>query len=274
MQRTGFDRPGQLRYRMDVAKTETDRPTPETPLSALAPYGSSTGALRGGFRDALGMPAFVLGASYLGFGSLVRESGFSLPMGLFSTLTGWALPGQVLLMEMLSLNSALFAICLAVALTNMRLLPMTVTMVPMLRSPGRPGWQYYLAATMVAVTAWVFTMRRAPSLPAQERMPYFVGFALTVWAASMIGTLAGFLLSASVPGVVSLGLVFLNPIYFLLMFAGDLANRAKVMAMIFGALAGPSLFYLDGDWSLLIAGLGGGTLAWLIDRMLKKRRPA
>lgn len=269
--RRGSTGPDNCAIAWGVARPDTLPPSAGDAQQTLRPYGSRHKARLGGARDAFGMPAFVLGASYLGFGSLVRESGFSLSMGLFSTLTGWALPGQVLLMEMLSLGSAVFAICVAVALTNMRLLPMTVTMMPMMRAPNRPRWHYYLSATMVAVTAWVFTMRRAPSLPPDERMSYFTGFALTVWAASFTGTIIGYLLSASVPAVVSLGLVFLNPIYFMLMFAGDLGNRAKVLAMVIGALAGPSLFYLDGDWSLLMAGLGGGTLAYGIDKALKRR---
>ena len=51
-------------------------------------------------KEAAGMPALVLGASYIGFGSLVRESGIGLGLGLFSTLSAWALPGQVALIEL------------------------------------------------------------------------------------------------------------------------------------------------------------------------------
>jgi len=251
-------------------------PDPSSDRSAAAetqyrPYGSGARAFRGGGVDALGLPALVLGASYLGFGSLVRESGYSLTLGLFSTMTGWALPGQVVLIELMALGSSLFAICLAVAMTNMRLLPMAVTLTPVLRVPGRPGWRYYLAAHFCAVTVWVFTMRRAPTLPVEERLSYFLGFAVTIWGASMLGTALGYLLSATVPMQVALGLVFLNPIYFMLMFMGDLGQRSRVLALLIGVVAGPLLFQLDADWGLMIAGLGAGTLGFYLDRWLPQK---
>jgi predicted branched-subunit amino acid permease len=62
-------------------------------------YASPRAAFRGGARDMLGAPMLVLGASYVGFGSLVRASGLDLPVGLLSTLTGWALPSQMVLIE-------------------------------------------------------------------------------------------------------------------------------------------------------------------------------
>ena len=52
-------------------------------------------AARQGAREAFGVPAIVLGASFLGFGALVREAGLSPWHGLLSTALGWALPGQV-----------------------------------------------------------------------------------------------------------------------------------------------------------------------------------
>jgi predicted branched-subunit amino acid permease len=252
-----------------VSDSSSDRPAAAE--TQYRPYGSGARAFRGGAIDALGLPALVLGASYLGFGSLVRESGYSLTLGLFSTMTGWALPGQVVLIELMALGSSLFAICLAVAMTNMRLLPMAVTLTPMLRVPGRPGWRYYLAAHFCAVTVWVFTMRRAPSLPMEERLSYFLGFAVTIWGASMVGTATGYLLSATVPMQVSLGLVFLNPIYFMLMFMGDLGQRSRVLALLIGLAAGPLLFQVDADWGLMIAGLGAGTLGFYLDRWLPRK---
>ena len=77
-------------------------------------------------REALGLPGLVLFASYVGFGSLVRESGLGLPEGLVSTATGWALPGQVALVELYAVGASVVTIALAAALTNTRLMPMVV----------------------------------------------------------------------------------------------------------------------------------------------------
>jgi hypothetical protein len=44
-------------------------------LDRIGAFGSKQAAFRGGARLSLGVPVLALGASYLGFGALVRESG-------------------------------------------------------------------------------------------------------------------------------------------------------------------------------------------------------
>jgi predicted branched-subunit amino acid permease len=234
-------------------------------------YGSRRAAVRGGARDALGVPSIVLGASFVGFGALVREAGLTVWHGLFSSATAWALPGQVALVELYSVGASVLAVALAVALTNARLLPMTIALMPLLRARGRPRWQYYLAANWIAVTGWAAQMRKAPHLPEEERLSYFGGFAALLWTATLFGTAAGFLLAESVPPSVSLGLVFLNPIYFMLVFASEWRQRSRALALAFGAVTGPLLHLVSPDWGLLLTGLLAGTLAFALDRLLAAR---
>lgn len=217
------------------------------------------------------MPSIVLGASYIGFGSLVRESGLGVWLGLFSTLSAWALPGQVALVELHGVGASLVVISLAVALTNARLMPMTITLMPLIHDPAVPRWRYYVYSHFVAVTAWAFSMRRCPEMPRDVRLPYFIGFASVLWAASLIGTAVGFLLADAVPQEITLGLVFLNPIYFMLILATDLRHRARVLALGLGAVLGPALHTVSHDWGLMLTGLIAGTVAFGADRILAVR---
>ena len=247
----------------------TQRSSDDTqPPSFAAPRN----ALFGGSRDAMGTPAIVLFASYVGFGSLVRESDLTIFHALFSTITGWALPGQIVLVELYGVGASILAISLAVALTNARLLPMTVVLMPLLRGPETPRWRYYLAAHVIAVTGWVQAMQRCPDLPPDQRLSYFVGYSGSIWIMTMIGTATGFLVSGMVPEPVSLGLVFLNTIYFLLIFTADLRQRARVFALAAGAVLGPLLHLATPDWGLLLTGLIGGSIAYYGDRLLGVRR--
>ena len=217
-------------------------------------------------REALGAPAIVLAASYLGFGSLVRASDLSLATGLVSTATAWALPGQVAAVELYAIGAPLVTVALAVALVNARLLPMVVAVVPMLRQAGTPRWRYFAVAHWLAVTSWVFAMRRCPALPTPERLPYVAGFGATLWGVSLIATAVGFLLVGSVSPHVSLGLIFLSPVYFLLLLVQDLVDRMRLLAIASGAVLGPCLFLLAPDASLLLTGLIGGSLAFALGR--------
>lgn len=219
-----------------------------------------------GARRAFGIPAVVLGASYLGFGALVQQNGLGVGHGLFSTATGWALPGQVALIELYAVGAPLVVIVLAVALTNARLLPMAVTLIPLVRAKGVPTWQYYAVANLIAVTGWAAAMRDCPAMPEEERLPYFTGFALVIWSVSLMATAVGVLLAGRVPDVVTLGLVFINPIYFMLVVAGDVRGRARTLAAVFGAVTGPLLYLVTPDWSLLLCGVIAGSAAFLIGR--------
>jgi predicted branched-subunit amino acid permease len=252
---------------MEADQATLPRKTPSHPVTGGASF-------RLGLREALGVPGLVMGASFIGFGSLVRESGLSLPFGLVSTATGWALPGQLALVELYGAGAGLLAIALAVALTNARLMPMTITAMPLLRHPRHPAIFYWIAAHFIAVTGWALLMRRADALRPAHRLPYYFGLTLTLWAISLLATALGWELAGQVPQPVTLGLVFLNPLYFLLLFLADASGRARLMALGFGAALGPLLHLLTPDWGLLLCGLIAGTLAFALDRAVVRKPDA
>lgn len=235
-------------------------------LTAPADFGTPRGAARAGARRAFGVPAVVLGASFIGFGALVQQAGLTLWHGLFSTATGWALPGQVALVELYALGASLAAITVAVGLSNARLLPMAITLMPIVRAPGTPRWRYYLFAHFIAVTGWAAAMRDCPSLPADQRLPYFAGFAATLWSVTLATTAVGFLAAGGVPPSVTLALVFINPIYFMLVVIGDVRGRPRVLAAALGTVCGPALYLVTPDWSLLLTGALAGSAAFVIGR--------
>jgi predicted branched-subunit amino acid permease len=222
-------------------------------------YQSDRQAMALGARGAFGLPLLVLASSFLGFGALVKETGLALWHGLISTATTWALPGQIAMIELYALGAPLLVILLAVTLTSVRLLPMTLALLPILRSPGRPRWQYYYVAHFIAVTGWSVAMRECPKMPREARLPYFAGFTAVFCTVCMVTTSAGFFLAGMVPLFVTLGLVFLNPIYFMLVFAADVRHPPRVFALFFGALMGPPLHIISADWGLLATGLIAGS---------------
>ena len=235
-------------------------------------YRTPRDAWLGGAREACGAAGIVLAASYIGFGSLIRQNGLGLDIGILSTLSAWALPGQVALVELYGIGASLLVQFIAVSLTNLRLMPMTLSLMPVLRVPGRPAWKLYATAHLIAVTGWAVAMLRCPDLPRVQRLPFFLGFATTLWAASLIGTAVGFFAAGAVPPPVSLGLVFVNPIYFMLLLLLDLRARSRRWSVVFGAIAGPLLHLVTPTWGLLLTGLLAGTLAYVLDRFWKAPR--
>jgi predicted branched-subunit amino acid permease len=91
-----------------------------------------------------------------------------------------------------------------------------------------------------------------------------------LWSSTLGTTAIGYLLPGLLPASVTLGLVFLNPIYFMLIFAADARARARALALGFGAICGPLLHLVSPEWGLLATGLIAGTLAFAIDERLRR----
>ena len=235
-------------------------------------YPTVRAAFWGGVREAVGVPMLIMGASFLGFGSMIKDINWSVWHALLSTLTTWALPGQIAMVEMASTGAPLIAIVLAVGFINARLLPMSATLLPHVRHPNIPGWVYYAVAMIIAATSWVGTMRRLPDLRQDQKLAFLLGYGLLLYLGSPLFTVIGYELAGSVPLPVKLTLVFINPLYFMLLFLQDLKDPGRVMALVFGAVLGPLTFMLSPDWTLVITGFVGGTLAWFIDRRIKAKR--
>jgi hypothetical protein len=82
----------------------------------------------------------------------------------------------------------------------------------------------------------------------------------------------GYFVAGWVPTPVTMALVFINPLFFLLTFT-DVKPWGNRLAIGLGCMLGPAFFVLDADSSLLLTGLVGGTLAYVIDRRWLRPRP-
>jgi predicted branched-subunit amino acid permease len=183
----------------------------------------------------------------------------------------FALPGQVVILEMFISGSSLLAIGFAVTLTSTRFLTMVVTLFPQLHRRDRNPL-LYLWVHMLAMTAWAVSMREFPRMSPQHRLNYFIGLALPCWLISPMGTVLGYFVAGWVPAAVTLGLVFINPLFFLLTFT-DVKPWANRIAIGLGCILGPVFYVFDADSSLLLTGLVAGTLAYVIDRRWLRPRP-
>ena len=229
-------------------------------------------AFRTGMRETLGVPGGVLAASYLGFGALAYSSGVPVWVVIASTLTVWALPGQLIMVDMWQIGAPLIAILLAVMLTNARFLPMTVTLLPMLRHRRHRPWVYYAVAQCVAMSSWVICMRRCPEMPVEERLPYLAGLSAGLMVESVCAGIVGYHVAESIPATLQIGMIFIAPVYFFVFLIVEARSRLAAIALTCGGVAGPLCYLLTPQWSVLVAGFAGGTLAFMIHKMLERAR--
>jgi predicted branched-subunit amino acid permease len=224
-----------------------------------------------GGRDALSLPAWVLGFSILGIGSLARDAGFPAGAAVLSTVVMWAGPAQAIFFASIAAGTSLPVVAFAVTLSSIRLLPMTVAILPLLRRPGQSVVTQLAAAHFIAVTMWVEGLRRLPPLPSAERVPYFFGFALVLLVVCSAATYIGYFLLGALPIALAAGLLFLTPIFFTVSLVAGAQSLSDWAAMILGAVLAPGLQLLLGkDLDLLAAGLVGGSAAYAVGRIRRR----
>ena len=64
-----------------------------------------------------------------------------------------------------------------------------------------------------------------------------------------------------------MGLAILNPIYFLCMMVGAIKTIQIGASVISGLILGPIFYFLSPEWSILLGGLFGGTIAFFIGEL-------
>jgi predicted branched-subunit amino acid permease len=251
----------------DPRPPRKDDPEPapgERPPAAAAAPASQAGAFAQGLSLVVSVPSALLFAAGIGFGALARDGGFSIAHTAFITGGMFALPNQVVLVDQLARNETLLGAAFAVAVAALRLLPMTVTMVPLLKGDRRRHVLITLAVHFIAVTPWIESQRRLPLVPSEFRLAAHLGHGLAFSAAMMGGTLAGHALAGSVPATVSATLLFLTPIYFLLSLLATARVRMDLLAIGIGCVLAPVFYLLMPGFDLLATGVVGGTLAFLL----------
>ena len=226
----------------------------------------SSQSFKDGVKHAIGVPALGLGSSMFAFGAFLHSAGFDIYQSFFSTFFTFALPGQFVMAETILAGGTLLNIFLAVLLTNSRLYPMTVNITPLIRNSNVPKWKQYIGAHFIAVTSWFNFFSVQKNIKEDEKFNYFVGLGGFLWVNSVVCTVAGYLFSNLVPHEILIALVFINPMYFLVMTVSNLEEKKIICSILVGATLSIFLNDIFPGWSVLIAGVLAGTLGFFIFR--------
>jgi predicted branched-subunit amino acid permease len=231
----------------------------------------------GAFADGLAAAArsvflIVLVGSYISIGAFAHDLGFSLTWTVLSTILVWAAPAQVILMTALGAGTAPLEAAIAVTLSGIRLLPMVVALMPVLRSAKTPASALILPAHFTAVSFWIESLRLAPALPRENRIAFANGLGAGLGIAAVSATVAGYYLAGVLPNALVAAMLFLTPISFLTSAIGSARLLSDKAAWLIGAVMAPLLAYEQVGLDLLWTGLVGGTIAYGLYRLRGARQ--
>jgi predicted branched-subunit amino acid permease len=218
------------------------------------------------------VPATILLSGMIGFGAFARQAGFGPLQAVLISAFVWALPGQVMLVDQLP-QAGIAAAFLAVTLTSVRLLPMTVVLAPLLRGAALTGLvariMPVIAVHFVALTLWVEGQRVLPTVEERLRLPLFLGWSSTFFVLTPFATGLGYYLAGTLPPAMAAVLLFLTPLYFgLTMVPAARRSRADAAAVLAGAALGPVMAKLVPGFDLVLVGLLAGALFLVMERRL------
>jgi predicted branched-subunit amino acid permease len=237
-------------------------------MPAPATFESSAAAFFGGVKSALTSVFFlVLAGTYVGMGALAHDFGFSSWWLALSTVLVWAAPAQVILISALGAGSALIEAALAVSLSAIRLFPMVVALLPLLRGEGTRLRDLLLPVHFTSVSMWVESIRLLPGLPRERRIAFCNGLSVGYMSTAASFGFVGYYLAAELPPLLAGALLFLTPMSFLLSTARNAKTMMDKLALVLGLLLGTILTATHVQLDLMWTGIGGGTLAYIVHRL-------
>jgi predicted branched-subunit amino acid permease len=231
------------------------------------PRDSATAFLFGARTALSSVFIVVISVTYIGFGALAHDFGFSVVWAMLSTVFLWAGPAQVILVTALGSGTTLIELAVAAGLSSVRLMPMVVSLLPLVR-PARSGfWRLVVPTHFIAVSVWVEAMRLAPGMAREHRIPFCNGIGVTLVGAGTLATAAGFYLSAALPALFGAAAMFVTPLSFLVSTARNSRLLLEKAALAIGLVIGPLLAFYKVELDLLWTGILGGSIAYVAHRL-------
>jgi len=202
-------------------------------------------------------------AAMTGFGSLAGDADTPLWAAVALTVGVWSMPGQVAFVDLYGSGASVLLVVLIVSVANVRMFPLTVATIPLLRRGRGIKANQFVLAQLNSVTSYVRLADVADSeSDVDARIRFFIAFTLGTFIVGTIGTILGFTLAENLPAAGVQALIFVTPLYLLLLTARS--PRAQVqLAVVSGCLLVPAFHAWIGDPGIVVGGVVAGSIAFI-----------
>jgi predicted branched-subunit amino acid permease len=205
----------------------------------------------------------ALFANFVGLGALAHDAGFSMGWTLAGTAFVWAAPAQIVLISSIHAGASVVQTAIAVTLSAIRLLPMVVGLLPMMRTEKTRMRDLALPAHFTAVTFWVESFRLLSSVVREQRIAFANGLGVGFVSLSLVATAIGFVLAGKLPTLFAAGVLALTPLVFLLSSfhnGTSFVDRVGLgLGLVFFSIIS---VYLHTSFDILLSGLSAGTITY------------
>jgi predicted branched-subunit amino acid permease len=210
--------------------------------------------------------SLVLFANFIGIGALSHDTHFSPAWAVMSTIMIWAGPAQIIMISTLGSGAPLLQSAIAVTISAIRLFPMVVSILPLVRAPETKRRNLLLVAHLTTVTMWVECFRLLPQVPRERRIAFVHGLGSGLMGVCIVATMVGYALAASLSPLLAAAVLLLTPLAFLFSTFRNCQDDADYVALFLGLAFFPVAALLDTGVDILISGVTAGTIAYGVHR--------
>src|SRR6201997_3019782 len=199
--------------------------------------------------------SLVLFVTYIGIGALSHDTRFSLLWAILATVLVWAGPAQIILITTLASGASIVQSAIAVTVSAIRLFPMVVAVLPLMRTEKTKRRHLILIAHFTAVTLWVECYRFLPHVPRERRIAFVHGLGSGLALIGLVATAIGYELAANLTQTLGAAILLLTPLAFLFSTARNSRELADGLALGLGLALYPLASLLDSGLDILISGV-------------------
>src|SRR6202022_2160131 len=151
---------------------------------------------------------------------------------------------------------------IAVPVSAIRLFPMVVSVMPMMRTPQTKRRHLVLVAHLTAVTLWVECFRFLPHVPRERRIAFIHGLGIGLVSVCLVATTIGYVLAASLTQLLAAAILMLTPLAFLFSTARNCREVADGVALALGLALFSLAGLLNSGVDILGSGVSAGPIAF------------
>jgi predicted branched-subunit amino acid permease len=204
----------------------------------------------------------VLFVTYIGIGALAHAAQFSMLWAILATVLVWAGPAQIILITTLASGASIVQSAIAVTMTAVRLFPMVVAVLPMMRNEQTKRRHLVLVAHFTAVTLWVECYRFLPHVPREQRVAFIHGLGCGLMTIGLTATIIGYELAANLSQNLAAAILLLTPLAFLFSTARNSRTLADGLSLVLGLVFYPVASLMNSGLDILVSGVVAGTIAY------------
>jgi predicted branched-subunit amino acid permease len=228
---------------------------------------------RKGVLTGFGFPGIGMSAAMFGYGVYAGEAGLDIYICLASLLVLWSMPGMVIFVSLYTIGAPIILLFTTVLLANVRQFFLVLSGMTLINihSHKISFISKLLWAHLISPTGWTELSKARNELEEKELLHFFKGLTLALVTITSLTTIIGYKLYYLLPSDIVSIPVFIMPLYLTILMLRAVEIYYRV-AVISGGVICPILFPYFSDWSLIIAGLCGGTLGLAVNHFLNKSK--